>query len=226
MGFMRTVGRLVVVAFAAAFLAILVLLVIGFVTGDISAKRIDTAVLALKGKLVSPRPEAKPETDLAERYKKEALKEAMRALEDLKKQNELALVTLNDRRSQIAKLEGEAVRVCKEISDATEALAEAEKAFEERKAAYGEALRSTGFKKATETFADMKKSIVAQIFYDYETTMAIELLKALDSDFRAKVIEEMQKLDQLPENSGEGKAAKYLKLICQGDAGLVTFKSE
>jgi flagellar motility protein MotE (MotC chaperone) len=218
MNFLKNVVRLAVLIFAAAFMVIAILVVVGWVSGTLSAERIDLAAKALRGELSSVRVGGSTGRDLTGRYEMEALKEAERAVKDLKRQQEILMLTVNERRSQLAGLETEAARIRQELADRAEAVAKAEKTFAEQKASYAEQLRSAGFRRTVETFQGMRKDQAARILYNWETETVVELLKAFDADFRVKVIMEMEKLDQLSDSwRKEEKAAKLLRLIYPGD---------
>ena len=125
-------------------------------------------------------------------------------------------------------LEGEAARVRKELSDRARAVTREEATFTEAKAAYERQLRSRGLKKAVETLENMRRrEVVARILYDYETPLAVEILKAMRSDLRGKVMEEIDRLDRVGENASRAaRAPLLLKLIYEGDPRVVTFKPE
>ncbi|HUW58489.1 MAG TPA: hypothetical protein VMZ92_17775 [Planctomycetota bacterium] len=232
MGLVKSLGKYLMVVFAAAFLAVLTLVLYGVVTGHISRQKLETFRLALNGELVPPQPTEQPKKDTTTRYELEALKEAQRALEDMRKQEALLVVKLNERRAQILKLEGEAARIRKDLTDRAETLAKAEKTFDDRKNAYEAQLADAGFKKVVKTLAEMKPDQRAKLLYGYTDDEAVRVLAALKDDERAQTITAIDKLDLLPENAAiEPRAAKLLRRIWQEneakDAGkLVTLKTE
>lgn len=232
MGFVKSLGKYLMVVFAAAFLGLLVLLLYGVATGHISGQKLETVKLALDGKLVPPQPVEDPKKDTTTRYDLQALKEAQRAVEDSRKQEALLLVRLNERRAQILKLEGEAGRIRKDLTDRAETLAKDRKAFDERRKTYETQLRDAGFKKVVKTMTELKPDDRAKLLYGYTDDEAVMVLAALKDDERAKTITAIDKLDRLPENAAlEPRAAKLLKRIWKENEGsetgkLVTLKTE
>ena len=232
MGFVKSLGKYLMVVFAAAFLGLLVLLLYGVVTGHISRQKLETVKLALDGKLVPPQPKEDPKKDTTTRYDLQALKEAQRAVEDSRKQEALLLVRLNERRAQILKLEGEAGRIRKDLTDRAETLAKDQKAFDDRRKTYETQLRDAGFKKVVKTMTELKPDDRAKLLYGYTDDEAVMVLAALKDDERAKTITAIDKLDRLPDNAAlDPRAAKLLKRIWTENEGsgtgkLVTLKTE
>jgi flagellar motility protein MotE (MotC chaperone) len=165
--------------------------------------------------------------DVTGRYEMEALEEARRATEELREQEELWAVKVNERRGDMKKLETDAARIRKELTDRAQGVAAAETAFHEERSGHAAQLRSEGFRKLATALQNMNEKDAARLLYDWDAREAAELLKALDSDRRGKVIVEIGKRDRLAENAGkEGKAGKLMKQIRQGEAGAVTLKAE
>jgi flagellar motility protein MotE (MotC chaperone) len=224
--FLRITLTLLTLMFAAAFLGLLAFGGVAYVTGWVTGEKIDIVRLGLAGKLVKPVP-PEPPKDLTERYDMAAVEEAKKALEDLRKQQESLALELNERRSQLAALDGEAARIRRETASARSTLAKEQKRFDEIKLAYENQLKSDGFKKTKETFENMKPRGAAELLYDYDVALTVELLKAFKKDFRASVVGEMRRIDESRASTGaKGKVPELIKLIYQGEPTAVTLKPE
>lgn len=224
---MKRALRIIETVLAVAFLAALLAVAVAVGTGALTTERLDLARRAMRGELVEPSGTTPGQTeepkDLASRYADEALKEKQAALEELKRQEAMLAVQVNERRAELGRLENEAARVRKDVADRVEAVTRAEKAFAEAKAAQEKLVKGAGFRKQVETLENMKASDAARHLYGFEDAPAVELLRAFEPDFRAKVFVEIDRLDRAPQNvARQPRAATLLKMLWPGDAALST----
>ncbi len=217
---MKRAWQFILAAFAAGFVAVLCAVGYAWWLGALTPERLDAAARALRGETPPAAAEAKPEpTDLASRYAAEAVQEAQKAVADLKRQEEMLAVRLNERRAELVKIEGEAARLRRELSAQAETLARDAKAFADAKSEHERLVKSVGFRKEVETFVNMKERDAARHLYRIDAGLAVELLKAFPGDFRARVIEEIDRIDRLPENAkAAAKAPAMLRGLWPGDA--------
>jgi|GEM_PF-7033113 flagellar motility protein MotE (MotC chaperone) len=223
----KDAGKLAAAALSGVMSAIVVLTAVGFATRVITVQKLGMIAKVLREEAGTPGSRAGAPKDTAGRYEMEAMDEARRAVQELREQEELWTVKLNERRGDMKKLEADAARIRKELTDRAQAEAGAEKAFREEKAAYAAQLRGEGFKKLVAAFQNMNERDAARLLYGWNNGEAAEVLKALDGDQCAKVIVEIGKRDRLAENSGkEGKAGKLMKSIGRGEPEALTLKAE
>lgn len=217
---LERICRTALVACAGGFIAVAFLLVFAFATGLLSTEKLDTIGKALSGRLVEPTPERKDKKALDEQYRMDAIREAQRGLVELNRQLQRVRMELNERRDQIAALEGEAARVTRSVTERTEVLAAAEKAFKEKTERLAADLRSDGFKKTLKTLVNMEEAKAAEMLYDtYTEDQAVQLLRAFRDDKRAALITEIDRIDRGKAAEGaERKAGKLLKLLWGPDA--------
>jgi hypothetical protein len=222
--------KLATAALAGVMSAIVVLTAAGFATRVITVEKVGVIVKVLRGEPGTQGSRAGAAKETTGRYEMEALDEARRAVQELREQEELWTVKLNERRGDMKKLEADAAGIRRELTNRAEAAAAAETAFREEKAAYAAKVRGEGFKKLAAAFQNMNERDAARLLYEWDIRDAAEMVKALDGDQRAKVIVEIAKRDRLTENVGkegkEGKAGKLMKLIGRGEAEAVTLKAE
>jgi flagellar motility protein MotE (MotC chaperone) len=214
-------------ALAGVMSAIVVLTGAGFATRVITVEKIRGIVKVLREEPAAQGTKAGAAKDTTGRYEMEAVDEAKRAVQELREQEELWTVKLNERRGDMKKLEADAARMRRELTERAQTAAAGETALAEEKASYAAQLRGEGFRKLVATFQNMNEKDAARLLYDWDIRDAAEVVKALDSDQRAKVIVEMGKRDRLSENSGkEGKAGKLMKLIGKGETEGLTLTAE
>ena len=216
---MKRALQLIEAALAAGFVAVLCFAGYAAWNGMLTPERIESAGRALREQEAPTHAPAETPKDLAARYADEALVEKQRAVEALRTQETALALSVNERRAELARLEGEAARARKDIADRSDAVARAEQALAESRAAQEKLVKSAAFRKQVETFESMKERDAARHLYAFENPLAVELLRAFHADFRAGVIEEIERIDRLSENaSREPKAPALLRLMWPGES--------
>jgi len=208
----RTVMKSATVACAAGFLAVVCLAIYAAATGLLSDANFKKIGMALRDELVAPQPETEAKHTLEEEYRLDALKEAQKALAALKEQEELVRITLNERRAQIAMLEGSAAQLSKSLAERADALAQSEEAFGKQRDAFTAGLAAEGFKKTIKTLGILDAPKAAEMIYNaFSEDEALRLLWAMKDDLRASLLTEIDLIDK--QNEATGAAAKATNLL-------------
>lgn len=208
----KLVGLLLVM-FAAGFLAIAVGLVLTLSMGWVTDAQVDDMVSILKGQALAPTevPEEKEE-DLEvprEREALEAARNARQAQEELCKRIELEI---ERKKAELQTARQDAQQIIIELDRKLKKLTNETKQFEEAKLTYRDSLASEGLKKLREALENMSEKEAAEMLYDYDITTAVKLLRAFKKDKRGDVLSKILKLDKsrgLP----VGRAAQIMKLL-------------
>ena len=214
---MKTTLQVISMVLAAAFLALVAVAGWAWMSGLVTMEKLEAARKAMLAASASTAPaaEARP---LALQYVEEKRKEEQRAVEDLKAQEEALAMRLNEERAKLARIEGEAARKSRELADREAGVARAEKAFAAEKAAHDKVVKGAAFRRQVEMFESMKERDAARRLYGYENALALDLLRAFDSAFRAKVLDEVDRLDRSPENAArEPKGPALLRGLWPGE---------
>ncbi len=208
----KLVGLLLVM-FAAGFLAIVAGVVLTLSMDWVTDAQIDDMVSILKGQTLAPPevPEVKEE-DLEvprEREALEAARNARQAQEELCKRIELEI---ERKKAELQTARQDARQIITELDKKLKELTAETKQFEAAKLAYRDSLASEGLKKLKEALENMSEKEAAEMLYDYDITTAVKLLRAFKKDKRGDVLSQILKLDKtrgLP----VGRAAQIMKLL-------------
>ncbi len=213
---MKLAIQVISAVLAAAFLALVAVVAWAFMSGLVTMEKLEAARQAMvSAPAAVPAENAKP---IASHYVDEELKEKQRSVEERTARSEALAMEINGLNAEIARMQAEAVRKNKELSERESKVAREEKAVADARAAHDKLTKGAAFRRQVETFESMKERDAARHLYAYENASALELLRAFDAGFRAKVLEEIDRLDRSPENAGRApKAPSLFKGLWPGE---------
>ena len=206
---------LVLVTFSAAFLMIIVAVVMTWAMGWVTKDQMSDIHAVLRGETLE-RPEvAEPVSDDLEVARERALLEtvtrARKAQEELLRGLELEV---ERKKTGLQVVRQDAQQMVRELEAKLKKLAREKERFEARKQAYQDSLASEGLRKLKEVLEALDASEAAQMLYDYDLATTVNLLGSLKKSVRADILSETHKLDRTRGlRSGEGRATRILKML-------------